>query len=68
MATIRSNELLARLEIDYLDVKEKRLRWFVHVERSSYAIKTVLRHVDRRKAWAREAKDNMKDTYSERPS
>ena len=36
-ATVRSNELLARLEIDDLDVilREKRLRWFGHVERLS---------------------------------
>ena len=34
---------MARLEIDALDVilKEKWLRWFGHVERSSGAIKTV---------------------------
>ena len=43
VATVRSNELLARLEIDNLDVilREKRLCWFGHVERSSGAIKTV---------------------------
>ena len=37
VATVRSNELLARLEIDDLDVilREKRLRWFGHVERLS---------------------------------
>ena len=42
MATVRSNELLAGLEIDDLDVilREKRLRRFGHVERSSDAIKT----------------------------
>ena len=43
VATIRSNELLAQPEIDDLDIilKEKRLRWFGHVERSSGAIKTA---------------------------
>ena len=43
LATVKSNELLARLEIDDLDVilRGKRLRWFGHVERSSRAIKTV---------------------------
>ena len=43
VATVGSNELLAQLEIDDLDVilREKRLCWFGHVERSSGAIKTV---------------------------
>ena len=43
VATVRSNKLLAQLEIDYLDVilRQKRIRWFGHVERFSGAIKTV---------------------------
>ena len=43
VATVKSNELLARLEIDDLDVilREKSLRWVGHIERSSRAIKTV---------------------------
>ena len=43
VATVRSNELLAQLEIDDLDVilREKRLHWFGHIERSCGAIKTV---------------------------
>ena len=43
LATVKSNQLLARLEINDLNVilREKRLRWFGHVERSSGAIKTV---------------------------
>ena len=42
VATVRSNKLLAQLEIDYLDVilREKKLRQFGHVERFSGAIKT----------------------------
>ena len=42
VATVRSNKLLARLEIDDLVVilREKRLRWFGHIERSIGAIKT----------------------------
>ena len=42
VATVRSNELLARFENDDLDVilREKRLRWFGQAE-SSGAIKTV---------------------------
>ena len=40
---IRSNKLLTKLEIDDLDIipREKRLRWFGHVECSSGAIKTA---------------------------
>ena len=39
-ANLRSNKLLARLEIDDLNIilGEKRLRWFVHVERSNGAM------------------------------
>ena len=39
----RSNELLAQLGIEDLDLilKERRLRWYGHVERSSGAIKTA---------------------------
>ena len=37
----RSNELLARLGIEDLDImlKKKRLHWYGHVERSSGAVK-----------------------------
>ena len=43
VAPVRLNELLARLEIEDLNVIqcEKRLCWFGHVERSSGAIMTV---------------------------
>ena len=42
-ATIRSIELLARLRIEDLDLilKERRLRWYGHVERSNGAVKTA---------------------------
>ena len=42
-ATIRSTELLARLGIEDLDLilKERRLRWYGHVERSNGAVKTA---------------------------
>ena len=42
-ATIRSTELLAWFGIEDLDLilKERRLRWFGHVERSNGAVKTV---------------------------
>ena len=42
-ATIRSTELLAQRDIEDLDLilKERRLRWYGHVERSSGAVKTA---------------------------
>ena len=42
-ATIRSTELFARLGIEDLDLilKERRLRWYGHVERSNGAVKTA---------------------------
>ena len=42
-ATIRSTELLAQLGIEDLDLilKERRLRWYGHVERSNSAVKTA---------------------------
>ena len=42
--TTRSNELLVRLGIEDLDLilKERRLRWYGHVERSNGAVKTAL--------------------------
>ena len=42
-ATIRSTELLDRLGIEDLDLipKERRLRWYGHVERSNGAVKTA---------------------------
>ena len=42
-AIIRSTELLARLGIEDLDLilKERRLRWYGHVERSNGAVKTA---------------------------
>ena len=41
IVTTRSNELLARLGIEDLDLilKERRLRWYGHVERSNGAVK-----------------------------
>ena len=43
VATVRSSELLAKLELEDLDliVREIRLRWFGHVERSCGAIRTA---------------------------
>ena len=71
----RSTELLARLGIEYLDLilKERRLRWYGHVERSNGAVKTAfdIQIVWKRgpgrpkmtwkqlKAWAWEAQDDL---------
>ena len=43
MATVRSSELLVKLELEDLDLilRERRLRWFGHVEPSSGAIGTA---------------------------
>ena len=43
VATVRSSELLAKLELEDLDLilRDRRLRWFGHVERSSGAIRTA---------------------------
>ena len=43
IVTTRSSELLARLGIEDLDLilKERRLRWYGHVERSNGAVKTA---------------------------
>ena len=42
VATVRSSELLAKLQLEDLDLilRERRLRWFGHVERSIAAIRT----------------------------
>ena len=43
VATVRSSKLLAKLELEDLDLilRERRLRWSGHVERSSGAIRTA---------------------------
>ena len=43
IVTTRSNELLAQLGIDYLDLilKERRLHWYGHMERSNGAVRTA---------------------------
>ena len=43
VATVRSGELLAKLELEDLDLIliERRLRWFGHVEHSSGAVRTA---------------------------
>ena len=66
VATVRSNKMLAQLEMDYLDVvlREKRLRWFGHVERFNGALKTVCNmQIEGKRT---EAQDDMEDTYRQR--
>ena len=43
VAMVRSSELLAKLELEdlYLILRERRLHWFGHVERSSGAVRTA---------------------------
>ena len=43
VATVRSSELLTKLELEDLDLilRERRLCWFGHVERSTGAIRTA---------------------------
>ena len=43
VARVRSSELLAKLQLEDLDLilRERRLRWFGHVERSSGVISTA---------------------------
>ena len=43
VATVRLIYLLAQLEIDYIvvNLREKRLRWFIHVDQISGAFKRV---------------------------
>ena len=68
VATVRSSELLAKLELEDLNLilREKRLRWFGHVERSSGAIRTAcdIQIVGRR--GGRKAQTHMEETEGER--
>ena len=43
MATVRSSKLLAKLELEDLNLilRERRLRWFGHVGHSSGAVRTA---------------------------
>ena len=43
VATVRSSELLAKLELEDLNLifRERRLCWFGHVERSSGSVRTA---------------------------
>ena len=64
MARARSSELLAKLELEDLDLilRERGLCWFGHVECSSSAIRTACDiQIDGRRG-GREAQANMKET------
>ena len=60
IVTTRSNELLVRLGIEDLDLilKERRLRWYGHVECSSGAVKTAF-HIQVEENVGLEAQDDI---------
>ena len=68
MARVRSSELLAKLQLEDLDLilRERRLRWFGHVARSSGAIRTAYDMQIDGKRGGREAQANMEETDRER--
>ena len=62
VATVRSSELLAKLELEDLDLifRQRKFCWFGHVERSSSAVRTACDiHIDGRRGGGREAQANM---------
>ena len=64
MARVRSSKLLAKLQLEDLDLilRERRLRWFGHVASSSGAIRTAYEmQIDGKQAQA-----NMEETDRER--
>ena len=68
---VRSSELLAKLQLEDLDLilRERRLRWFGHVERSSGAIRTAYdMQIDGKQGGGggREAQAYMEETDKER--
>ena len=68
VATIRSNKLLAQLEIDYLDViLREKASWFGHIERFSGLIKTVCDMKIEGECGPRRPKMTLR-TLTERPS
>ena len=63
VARVRSSELLAKLQLEDLDLilRERRLRWFGHVGRSSGAIRTAYDMQIDSKRGGREAQANMEE-------
>ena len=71
IVTTRSNELLVRLGIEDLDLilKERRLRWYGHVERSNGAVKTAFDiQVDGKHGPGRPKMTGIPESGSSRPS
>ena len=68
MATVSSRELLAKLQLEDLDLilRERRLHWFRHVERSSGAIRTACDIQIEGEQGGREAQANLEETDRER--
>ena len=68
VASVRSSELLAKLEDHDLILRESSLRWFGHVERSSGAVRTACDiQIDGRPGAGR-PQANMEETDGERLS
>ena len=68
VAMVRSRELLIKLELEDLDLilRDRRLCWFGHVERSSGAVRTACNiQIDGRRG-GREVQANMEETDGER--
>ena len=71
MARVRSSKLLTKLQLEDLDLilRERRLRWFGHVARSSGAIRTAY-DMQINGKWrgggGREAQANIEETDRER--
>ena len=69
MATVRSSELLTKLELVDLDLifRERRLHWFGHVEHSSGAIRTACDiQIDGRRGGGGESQAYNEETDGER--
>ena len=69
VARVRSSELLAKLQLEDLDLilRERRLRWFGHVTRSNGTISTAyVMQIDGKRGGGREAQANMEETDRER--
>ena len=68
VATVRSSELLAKLELEVLNLilKQRRLRWFGHVECSSGAVRKACDIYRLMAGGGREVQVNMRETDRKR--
>ena len=68
VAMVRSNELLTKLQLEDLNLilRERRLCWYGHVERSSGAIRTACDIQIEGRRGGREAEGYMEETDGER--